>query len=347
MFIMIQFGFCLPIFAWPGARLFRTPAYAQLDTATTLHLGRLAEALGFDSLWVADHLMLGKDEAILEGWTTLSALAGMTTQAQLGIIHYNNAFRHPALTAKMVATLDQISAGRLIHFVDYGNRPPEFLAYGLHADDAIEDRIAQMVEGVEIGLQLWSSHRPVTYAGQYYALVEAVCEPKPVQRPHPPIWMGEAHPDMLVATARYAQAWNTTPVGVAELRRRLALLREACARVGRSYDDIAKTLEIQVLIAADARALRDKLRAMLALTTEPPDPELAAYLAGASDHLPSYMRESWLAGTPDEVIRRVNDYAAEGISHFLLWFVDAPAEDGMRLFAERVMPSFKPASAAG
>lgn len=93
--------------------------------------------------------MLGRDEAILEGWTTLCALAGMTQRAQLGVIHYNNAFRHPALTAKMAATLDQISGGRYIHFIDYGNQPREFLAYGLHPDDAVEDRIAQMVEGLE------------------------------------------------------------------------------------------------------------------------------------------------------------------------------------------------------
>ena len=151
---MIKFGYCLPIFAWPGARLFRTPAYPQLDAATTMKLGKLAEDLGYHSIWVADHLMLGKDEAILEGWTTLAAVAGMTQRVQLGIIHYNNAFRHPALTAKVVATLDQISGGRYIHFVDYGNQPREFLAYGLHANDAIEDRIAHMNEGVEIALKL-------------------------------------------------------------------------------------------------------------------------------------------------------------------------------------------------
>lgn len=106
---MIKFGYCLPIFAWPGARLFRTPAYSHLDAATTMKLGKQAEDLGYHSIWVADHLMLGKDEAILEGWTTLCAIAGMTQRVQLGIIHYNNAFRHPALTAKAVATLDQIS----------------------------------------------------------------------------------------------------------------------------------------------------------------------------------------------------------------------------------------------
>ena len=82
-----KFGFCLPIFAAPGAPMFRTPSYERLDAATTLGLGVTADQLGYDSLWVADHLFLGRDDAILEGWTTLSVLAGGTTQAQLGMIH--------------------------------------------------------------------------------------------------------------------------------------------------------------------------------------------------------------------------------------------------------------------
>ncbi len=338
---MIKFGYCLPIFAWPGARLFRTPAYSQLDAATTMTLARRADELGYHSIWVADHLMLGKDEAILEGWTTLAAVAGMTRRVQLGIIHYNNAFRHPALTAKVVATLDQISGGRYIHFVDYGNQPREFLAYGLHPSDTVEDRIAHMNEGVEIALKLWSSDAPATFEGKFYSIKNAVCEPKPAQQPHPPIWLGEAHPMIMAATAKYAQGWNSVPVGLPELRRRLALLREACSQVNRDFDEIEKTLEIQILVAPSHDALRAKLRAMLALApNDLIDPELAQYLSGVTDELPAMISDTWLAGTPDEVSEQIRDYTAEGITHFMLWFVDAPDESGMRLFAEQVMPQF-------
>ena len=103
-----QFGFCVPIFACPGHNLFRTPNYAELDARKTIEMAKLADAVGYDSLWVADHLMLGKDDAIMEGWTTISALAGATTNAQLGMIHQAVLFRNPALAAKMAATLDQI-----------------------------------------------------------------------------------------------------------------------------------------------------------------------------------------------------------------------------------------------
>src|SRR5262245_14490023 len=100
-----QFGFCLPIFACPGHNLFRTPNFRELDAAATMGLARRADGLGYDSLWVADHLMLGKDEAILEGWTVISALAGATSRAKLGMIHQALLFRNPALAAKMSATL--------------------------------------------------------------------------------------------------------------------------------------------------------------------------------------------------------------------------------------------------
>src|SRR5260221_8409382 len=99
----IQFGFCVPIFAWPGGGLFRTPNYPELSTANTMSLAQTADKLGYDSLWVADHLMLGKDQAILEGWTTRACLAGSTRRGKLGIIHQGHFFRHPAVAAKMIA----------------------------------------------------------------------------------------------------------------------------------------------------------------------------------------------------------------------------------------------------
>lgn len=339
----VQFGFCLPIFARPGLPLFRTSGYAALDAADTPRLGRLAEELGYDSLWVADHLMLGRDEAILEGWTTLAVLAGATGRARLGLIHQAHPFRAPSLAAKMVATLDQLSGGRFIYFLDGGNRREEFVAYGLPWDDDPDERVARMVEGLELALALWSADGPVDFAGRHYLLRGAVCAPPPLQRPHPPVWLGNAHPAMLRATARYAQGWNTTPVGLAELRRRLAALAAACAAAGRPYEPIEKSLEIQVLIGADHDAIRDRLRRIAALDPDgaAPDPDLAAYLAGEAAAPPAALRDTTIIGTPEEVRAQLDEYIAEGVAHFLLWFLDAPDEAGLRLFAERVLPHFR------
>ncbi len=339
----ILFGYCLPIFAAPGVALFRTPGYAHLDPGVTLALGVLADELGYHSLWVADHLMLGQDDAILEGWTTLATLAGATRHAKLGMIHQANLLRHPALAAKMAATLDQLSGGRYIHFPDFGNNRREHLAYGLPWDDDTDARITRFLEALDLTLALWSSDTPLDHAGPYYRTTAALCRPKPVQRPHPPIWLGEAHPTMLDAVARLAQGWNTTPVSLTDLRQRLDALRAACVAAGRPFAEIEKSLEIQILIAPDRAALRDRVRDIVALAPpdQVPDPALAAYLAGDTDDLPPAMRETWLAGTPDEVAARIDAYAAAGISHFMLWFADAPSDDGIRLFASNILPRFR------
>jgi alkanesulfonate monooxygenase SsuD/methylene tetrahydromethanopterin reductase-like flavin-dependent oxidoreductase (luciferase family) len=339
----IQFGFCLPIFAFPGARLFRTPNYAALDVATTLRLAHLAESLGYDSLWVADHLMLGRDQAIMEGWTTLAALAGSTTRAKLGMIHQGHFFRNPAHAAKMTATLDQISGGRFIYFVDGGYGRQEHYAYGLPYAEDVATRTAHVVDGLKITLALWTSEQPLTHQGSYYHVVDALCNPKPVQQPHPPVWFGEAHPSLLAATAQYGQGWNTVPVSLEELDRRLDALEAACQAVGRSSADLEKSLEIQILVAPDRPTLRARLQEMINLDpgAAPLDPGVTAFLQGDAEHLPPSVAASWLVGTPDEVAAQVYAYIDRGITHFMLWFMDAPQEDGLRLFAQEVAPRFR------
>lgn len=347
----VTFGVCLPIFACPGIQLFRTPGMAALDPATVLPFGKRAEELGYGSLWVADHLMLGKDEAILEGWTVLSALAGATARPKLGMIHMAHYFRHPALTAKMVATLDQISGGRLIHFLDGGYQRREYVNYGLPWREEMEDRLADLVEATELILMLWQREGPVTFEGGAWHVQEAICAPKPVQQPHPPLWFGEAAPGGLAACARFGQGWNTTPVSLDELRRRLGQLRAACDAIGRDMAEIELSLETQVLIAPDVASLREKLAALLALGGNqdhlPPeiapyvkdyasDPATRGFVAGDTDALPEPMASDWIIGTPEQVASRIEAYAAAGISHFLLWFMDAPGDEGMALFARDV-----------
>lgn len=338
-----QFGFCAPIFASPGSRFFRTPNYDTLDTTTTMSLCRLADDLGYDSLWVADHLMLGKDQAILEGWTMLAALAGATRQARLGIIHQANLLRHPSLTAKMTTTLDQISQGRFIFFTDPGSARDEHLAYGLPWSDETDERIDRFEEGLEIVTSLWTADTPVTYAGRYYTLAEAVCSPHPLQQPHPPVWIGSVNTRMHEICARYARGWNTTPISVDDLPERLGGLADACTRVGRSYDDIEKSLEVQILVAEDVPAIRGRLQEIIARdpVSTPVQADLQAFISGATDRIPDSIMSTWLIGPPDEIEDRIRVYMREGITHFLFWFADVPREDGIRLFADQVMPKFR------
>ena len=151
----LQFGFCVPVFAMPGGRFFRTPAWTALDPPAAVEAAVEAERLGYDSVWVADHLIHGHDGGILEGWTTLCVIAGRTQRVKLGTIHMAQAFRPPSLGAKITATLDALSGGRLIVFYDWGGEA-ETLSYGLPYPPEAE-RVERLDEGLQLIKALWQA----------------------------------------------------------------------------------------------------------------------------------------------------------------------------------------------
>ena len=329
-----RFGFCVPIFAYPGPALFRTPSYERLDPQASLDAAVESERLGYDSLWVADHFFHGHDGAILEGWTTLCVLAGLTSRIHLGSIHLCTGFRNPALLAKMAATLDVLSNGRLIFFADSGNRRAEFEAYDFPWHQESRIRNTRMREALELILRLWQEDGPVTFAGQHYAARDALCLPHPIQRPHPPLWLGDT-PDevMLAAIAAMANGWNSTPATITEFRERLARVDVACTSAGRLLADLELSLEIQVLIAPTRALVEERLDFAMSRPVPAMSGVSDADLASRTD---LYARS--LIGTPDEVVARIEEYRALGVSHFMLWFMDFPRMDGVRLFAETVLP---------
>ncbi|MGC4107921.1 MAG: LLM class flavin-dependent oxidoreductase [Thermomicrobiales bacterium] len=337
-----RFGYCLPIFANPTAGLFRTPNYDKVDARTTLDLGIHAEAIGFDSLWVADHLMLGHDEAILEGWTMLSALAGTTRAAQLGMIHQAHYFRSPALAAKMAATLDQLSGGRLIMFYDFGRQAREHHAYHLPYPDDVNARVQDTIDGITLIRELWATgSAPLTTTRGAYGVTDATCTPSPAKA-EIPIWFGETEEGLLDACAAFGHGWNTTPCGLDGLGRRLDLLRAACDRAGRPFDTIDISVEMQVLIAENDEAVRSTLRGLLAKAPNPEqiDPALQAFADGKAKAPPAAFTESTIIGTPEQVRTQLQAYVDAGTDHFLLWFLDAPDRTGMDLAAREVFPAF-------
>ncbi|MGE3269935.1 MAG: LLM class flavin-dependent oxidoreductase [Chloroflexota bacterium] len=337
-----KLGYCVPLFANPGAAFFRTPGLTQLDPRAAVDAAVEAERLGYDSIWVADHLMHGHDGGIMEGWTTLSVIAGRTSRVELGSIHMAQPFRAPALAAKMAATLDAIAGGRLIFFYDCGWQEAEVQAYGLDWPPE-EERIARMDEGLTLIKALWSAEEPLDFQGRYFQTVDAVCRPKPVRKP--PIWLGEARHDAWVDTlCRHMDGWNSTPASPKRLLEKLERVRAGCARAGRDFSQLEISLETQVLIAPteeEARELALQIASLPPSSRGAPRTDLVTALQEPSPPPLADLVDDWLVGTPATVERRMREYMSLGVSHFMLWFLDFPSLNGLRLFSERVAPALR------
>jgi alkanesulfonate monooxygenase SsuD/methylene tetrahydromethanopterin reductase-like flavin-dependent oxidoreductase (luciferase family) len=278
--------------------------------------------LGFDGIGVPDHLMTG-DGATMECLTTLAAVARETEDVTLIPKTINNELRHGPLLAKIGATLDVVSDGRLKLGMGAGWKTDEAVAYGYDWPDA-PDRLRAMEETIEITKRLWTEDA-VTYEGDYYRVEDAVCKPHPVQSP-PPIMVGGGGEEFtLRITAKHADEWNYWgPVDVIE--RKLDVLRDHCETYDTDFDDI----DVSWFTRCILRETDEEVEAVL--DEEPryrdPDPD---------DPLSSYNN---LVGTPEEVTTEIRAYEEIGVDEVVCEFVDFPDTDAPELFADRVIPAF-------
>ncbi len=279
------------------------------------------ERLGYHSVWLDDHLMYN-DWSILECWTTLSALASLTMEIRLGTMVSCNVHRNPALTAKMASTLDVLSGGRLEFGVGAGAQEAEHTAYGFDFSKPTI-RIDRLAEALEITLQLWTQKK-ADYDGKYYSLKDAVCEPKPLQKPHPPITVGGSGELLMKkATAPFADRfdWGFLP-SLEEYKRKLEILDQRCKAVGRNFNEIEKSCWPggQVIIANDHRELSEKISKQKSANVSLED-----------------FKKTILTGTSDECIDQLQVYVDLGVTYFMLFFADMPKLDGLKIFAQNVI----------
>jgi F420-dependent oxidoreductase-like protein len=223
-----------------------------------------AENHGFTWFSVMDHLIqIGNvgapDEPFMEGWTILTALAAVTERIRLATLVSSVHFRNPALLAKMAAGVDQISRGRLTFGIGAGWFEAEYKQYGWDFPPKPAMRIAQMEEAIKLILSMWTEKR-TTFHGKYFHAENAILEPKPVQKPHPPLMIGGGGEQLtLRAVARYADACNVggTPD---QVRHKFEVLRRHCETQKRNYDEIERTSVISFLLARDEATLAVKRR---------------------------------------------------------------------------------------
>ncbi|TML42629.1 MAG: LLM class F420-dependent oxidoreductase [Actinobacteria bacterium] len=292
--------------------------------AKAVEMATLAEELGYDSLWVYDHfhnVPRPAHEAVFECWTTLAAISQRTSRIRLGQMVGCNSYRQPSLLAKITSTLDVISGGRLDWGIGAGWYENEYQGYGYEfAPPRV--RIGMLREAVEIVRSMWTEPE-TTYDGRYYQLRRANCDPKPVQRPHPPVLIGGGGEQLtLRVVARLADRSNFGGKPH-EFAHKCEVLKQHCKEVGRDYDEIEKTMSGEVFVRQ----------------TE------AELVAAGSKSLWGEPLESWregnLVGTPDQVAEKIQRYVELGCTSFMPWCSDYPSDETVRLLAAKVIPQFR------
>lgn len=310
----LQFGMMVPQFG--------------SDYGLCREVAQKAEALGYDSLWIADHLfgIPGPgDDPFLECWTLLSAIAVETRRVRLGTMTLCNGFRSPALLAKMAATLDVISGGRLEVGIGSGWYEREFESYGYPFPKA-SIRAEQLDEAIQILKLMWTE-ASVTFAGKHYQLVDARNEPKPIQRPRPPVHIGgDGEKKMLPLVARQADWWSYWLSGTSSegFRYKMGVLERACAEVGRDFQTIGKSL-IGPVMMAETQAELDLLIADAERTE-------AHFSLGT---------RLGLVGTPGTIMQRIEEYRELGVSLFIVIPFPFTRTSFLELFTEKIVKQLR------
>lgn len=310
------------------------PSYGEMRA-----VAHRAEELAFDSIWLCDHFLTlapesyardaGMDRGrtagasrgpqsipLLECWTALSALARDTRRLRLGTSVLCNSYRPPSVLAKMAATLDVISGGRLDLGLGAGWFEKEYTAYGIPFPKT-SVRIAQLDESVEVIRRMWTDPLP-TFKGEHYTIEGAICDPSPVQRPHPPIWIGGEGDKVHRVAARAANGINVRWWSPERCQERIAFLDEACRAVGRDPATLRRSLTALLIVSRD-RGEVDTLR--------------ARYAAIPSSGI--------IAGSPAECVERVVQYTKAGVHHFLLSIPDVATSTMLDLAGREVLPAVR------
>ncbi len=314
----ITFGLQIPSFTFPSRK-------GENVFAVGREIAQHVERLGFDSVWLMDHLhqipvVAPETDPLLECWTGLAALAACTQRVKLGSMVSAVTFRNPALLAKMTSTIDVVSNGRVIVGIGGAWCDWEHKGYGLDFPPT-GARLRMLEEAIRILKLMWTQER-ATFQGQHFRVQNAVNAPKPVQKPHPPILIGGSGEKVtLRICAQHAQAHNLGGGAPEQCAKTLATLKRHCETLGADYTAIWKTRLTPVMLADDKAETDAKVKRLCP--------------AGASDQ---HFRARTLIGNPDQLAAQLRALADAGVESFIVSFWDVDDLTQLDRFAKEVMP---------
>jgi F420-dependent oxidoreductase-like protein len=297
-----------------------------------LSVAKTIESAGYESLWVYDHfhtVPLPTQEATYEAWTLMSALAATTDTVRLGQMCTCNSYRPPSYLAKVAASIDAISGGRVEMGIGAGWYEHEYDGYG-YAFPKPSVRIGMLRESVEIMQRMWTEDE-VHFEGDHYTLKGAICRPKPVQEPHIPIWIaGGGEQLTLRVAARFANYTNFGPK-LDEFIHKSSVLEGHCEDVGRDFDDIVRSSNFFVICEETEADVDDRI-------------------AWIKDRHKAFMPEDQavrsaeafrgMSGTPEQLVEKLRPWVDAGCSYVISYFPESAVDTGgLERFAAEVIPA--------
>ncbi|MGI0017483.1 MAG: TIGR03560 family F420-dependent LLM class oxidoreductase [Nitrosotalea sp.] len=290
-----------------------------------------AEKLGFDAGYVYDHFIPhpvdNHTETFFEAYTLLSAVSSITSKLRIGQVVTCNSYRQPSLLAKMTSTLDAISNGRLEFGIGAGWFDYEYNSYGYKFEDPLT-RIEQLDESITIIKKMWQNKKS-NFKGKHYSIKNAICNPKPVQKPHPPIMVGGAGKKLMKVAARHATRYNH-PFGTPEiLDEKIKLLKENCKLIKRDHKEIENSVLLRVLVGKDSDDVKDIVSKL-----KKKNESIAEFIIRSKDSI--------ALGIPDEVSNYLQQYQKIGINYFIVNFIGlSKSLEMLSLFSRKVRPNLK------
>ena len=285
-----------------------------------------ADTIGFDSIYAYDHFIPfysdDRNKNIFECFTLLSALAAITERIKIGQIVTCNSYRNPSFLAKMLSTLDVISKGRVELGIGAGWYEQEYTAYGYHFPSNVS-RIKQLDESVSIIKAMWKE-KHTSFEGKYYRIKEAICNPKPIQKPHPIIMIGgSGEKYLLKVVAKHADRYNLFFGTPNDMKTKISVLKEHCKSIGRDYKEIQYSIVLPCIIKDTDQEVNQVL-----VQYKRKDKTLEEYL--------QYLIGGVAVGTPEKVLQGLEKYIDIGVTHIILHFIGLD-ETTLRLFDVKVI----------
>lgn len=315
----VQFGTFVPQ-GWRMDLVEIQDPVEQYEAMTAV--GRAAEQAGYDSIWVYDHFHTVPEpvqETCFEAWTITSALARDTSRLKIGQMVTCNGYRNPALLAKMASTVDVLSHGRLLCGLGAGWYEDEWLAYGYGFPD-LGDRMRAFAEACQILIRMWTEEKPV-FQGEFYTIEGPINQPKGVQQPHIPLWLGGGGEKVtLKLVAKWGDASNFGAGNIETVGKKMDVLRQHCENEGRNFDALTRSTNMNVFLL------------------EPGEQAEAATALARGDQSYEEFAKSFFVATPDQLVEHIEQLVEQGINYVVTYFPRIAYDHTMlNRFAEEVI----------